>query len=92
MGSAEETPVTRHLHHVVELLNDYLHNRTRSLVQEPLPEDESAFEAVFELVDLPWDDHTEEDGLFREGYETALQDITNAIGEAWGFTIPEVPK
>lgn len=85
---ADETPVTRHLHHAVKLLNEHLQSRRGN----PVIVDHQAFEAVFELVDLPWDDHTEEDGLFREGYEVALQDIVNAIGEAWGLTIPEVPR
>jgi hypothetical protein len=56
--------------------------------QEALVMDEEAFESVFELLDLPWDEHTEEDGLFREGYETCLLDIVGAIAQAWGVELP----
>lgn len=84
--------MTRHLHHAVRVLNEALHQRHPRDQRITISALNEGYEAVFELVDLPWDEHTEEDGLFREGYETALQDIVNAIGEAWGFTIPEVPK
>lgn len=79
---SQETPVTGHVHQCVKLLNERL-----QIDATQFPE---AFEAVFELVDLPWDEHTEEDGLFREGYETCLLDIVNAIAEAWGVELPKL--
>lgn len=81
-----KTPVTDHVHECVKLLNEHLQNREVAL-QEAWP----AFGAVFELVDMPWDDHTEDDGLFREGYETCILDIVDAIAQAWGVKLPPVP-
>lgn len=85
-----ETPVTRHVHVCVKTLNEYLQNRSRHLVQEGLQEDSDAFEAVFELIDNPWDEGSEKDADFREGYEMCLLDIVDAIANAWGVEIPQL--
>jgi len=82
---SENTPVTKHVHACVKQLAAWLKN------DEPGDEElERGYEATFELIDLPWDDHTEDDGLFREGYETCLLDIVNAIADEWGVTLPEM--
>lgn len=86
----EETPVTTHVRQCVKLLNEHLQTRSRHLVQEGLQEDSNGFESVFELMELPWDEGTEEDVDFREGYETCLLDIANAIANEWGITLPEL--
>lgn len=88
--ATEETPVTQHVRQCVKLLNERLHTRSRHLVQEGLQEDGDAFEAVFELVELPWDEGTEKDADFREGYETAVLDIVEAIANEWGVELPQL--
>jgi hypothetical protein len=85
----EGTPITAHVHACVKILNRALQTTEPSTPTLPQPM-RTGYEAVFELVDLPWDEHTEEDGLFREGYETCLLDIVNAIANEWGVAIPEL--
>jgi hypothetical protein len=84
----DETPITRHVHQCVKMLNEYLQNRSRHLVQEELQEDVDSFEALFELVDMPWDEGSEKDVDFREGYETAVLDMVEAIAHVWGVELP----
>lgn len=92
----KETPVTQHVHACVKLMNEYLQSRSRHLVQEGLQEDSDAIEAVFELVDMPWDEQhqdTEEAenyALFREGYETCMLDVVEAIANEWGVELPKL--
>jgi hypothetical protein len=87
---SEETPVTRHVHECVKLLNQYLHARSLHLVQQGLQEDSDALEAVFEVVDNPWDEASEGEELFREGYETCLLDVVEAIANEWGVELPKL--
>lgn len=90
---SEETPVTAHVHACVKVLNEWFQARETDRLMEksyPLPSDADAFESLFELIDLPWDEHTEEDGMFREGYETCLLDVVDAISQAWGVKLPEL--
>lgn len=86
---SEETPVTRHVRKCVERLNTALQTTTPSTPTLPQPM-RDGYEGVFELIDSPWDQHTEEDGLFREGYETCLLDVVEAIAKAWGVELPSV--
>lgn len=86
-----KTPVSDHVHACVKLLNEALQKREADRAVEksyPVPSDADAFEAVFELVELPWDEGTEQDLDFREGYEMALQDIVEAIAQAWHIELP----
>lgn len=85
-----ETTVTEHAHQCVRLLNKALQVTTPSTRTLPQPM-RNGYEAIFELVDVPWDEHTEDDGLFREGYETCLLDVVDAIAQAWGVPLPQVP-
>jgi hypothetical protein len=77
----EQTPVTEHVHACVKVLNERLQNREVAL-QEAWP----AFEAVFELVDMPWTG--DEDPDWREGYETCVLDVVEHIAQAWGVELP----
>ena len=86
---SEETPVTAHVHACVKLLNQALQTTTPSTPTHPQPM-RDGYESVFELIDLPWDEHTEEDGMFREGYETCLLDVVDAISQAWGVKLPKL--
>lgn len=83
----DKTPVTDHVHACVKLLNKALQTTNPSTPTFPQPM-RDAFEAVFELVELPWDEGTEQDLDFREGYEMALQDIVEAIAQAWKIELP----
>jgi hypothetical protein len=81
----DETPVTAHVHVCVKQLAAHLKNHGPDG-----DEMESGYEATFELIDLPWDEGTEKDADFREGYETCLLDIVNAIAAEWGVELPEL--
>lgn len=78
----EETPVTVHVRQCVKLLNEHLQELPAKGVLS------SSIEAVFELIDLPWDEGTEKDVDFREGYETCLLDIVGAVANEWGVELP----
>lgn len=82
-----ETPVTQHVGQCVKLLNEALQTTNPSTPTFPQPMREG-YEAVFELIDMPWDELSEGDEIFREGYETALLDIVDAVGAAWGVKLP----
>jgi len=82
----DATPVTEHVHECAELLGERLQAR---YVPEPVLAESVA--AVLALVDMPWDEHTEDDGLFREGYETCALDVLDAIATAWGISLPQTP-
>jgi hypothetical protein len=84
----DETPVTTHVRQCVKMLNEWQQNNPPG--EQQAVDRSQAFEAVFELMDLPWDEGTEEDLDFREGYETCLLDIVNAIADEWGVTLPEL--
>lgn len=86
----EQTPVTAHVRQCVKLVNEYLQARSRHLVQEGLQEDEDAFEAVFELIDADWDELSEGEEMFREGYETMMLDVVEAIAKEWGVELPQL--
>jgi hypothetical protein len=85
---SEPTPVTAHLQDcAAELLHAML-PLPKSTPTHPQPM-RDGYEAVLALSVLPWDDHTEQDGLFREGYETALLDVVDAVAQAWGVELPK---
>jgi hypothetical protein len=84
----EETPVTKHVNECVKILNKWLWDNPPS--EQQAVDRNEALESVFELVCLPWDEGTEEDVDFREGYETCLLDIVNAIADEWGVKLPEL--
>lgn len=83
---SETTPVTAHVHECVKLLNE--HNTGQRNVSTV--EARKGYEAVFELVDADWDELAEGDELFREGYETCLVDVCDAIATAWGVELPKL--
>lgn len=82
----EETPVTKHVHECVRILNE--HNTGQRLVDTTQARE--GYEAVFELIDNPWDEGSEEDQDFREGYEMCLLDVVDAIANVWGVKLPEL--
>lgn len=85
-----ETAVTEHVHRCVKLLNEALQTTAKSTPSHPQPI-RDGYEAVFELIDVPWDDLAESDVIFREGYETCLLDIVDAVAAAWGVILPSNP-
>jgi hypothetical protein len=84
MGGAPmaDTPVTEYVHACVKMLNE--HNTGQRNVSTV--EAREGYEAVFELVDMPWTG--DEDPEWREGYETAVLDVVEAIAQAWGVELP----
>lgn len=47
---------------------------------------------VLDLIDLPWDKCLDRDVLtWREGYETCMKDIVDAMADRWGVDLPEDP-
>lgn len=90
---SNETSVTAHVHECVKILSRYLQSREHSRAMEksyPVPSDADAFEAVFNLVDMPWDELAEDHDLFREGYETAVLDVVEAIAQSWDLELPQL--
>jgi hypothetical protein len=85
------TAVTGHVHQCVKILNQALQTTTPSTPTHPQPMREG-YEAVFELIDLPWDEGTETDPEWREGYETCLLDVVDHIAQAWGIDLPPFKK
>lgn len=58
--------------------------------RSPLPMRE-AFEAVFELLELPWNDLPEDLTVWRRGYEQCMIDVISAIADEWGVALPPSP-
>lgn len=81
---SEPTPVTDYVRQCVKLLNE--HNTGQRNVSTV--EARKGYEALFELMDLDWDEGTEEDVDFREGYETCLLDMVGAIANEWHVQLP----
>jgi hypothetical protein len=77
-----ETAVTAHVHKCVELVSERLERNVQNC--------DGALDAVFQLVDMPWDELAEDDKLFREGYETAVLDVVEAIANEWGIELPQL--
>lgn len=84
----EDTAVTQHVHECVKLLNRKL--QLRSLDGVSTEDRKRALEAAFELIDNPWDEGSERDKDFREGYEMCLLDVVDAIANEWGIELPRL--
>jgi len=78
-----ETVMTEHVRKCVKLLNERLQNREVDLKSQRL-----GYEATFELLDMPWDGTEDED--WREGYETCMADVADAVAQAWGLELPRM--
>ena len=85
---------TSHLKKCVQLISKEMHERSQKLYQ---PDDEpgwlvGSIEGVLELIDQPWEFSGDKDVLtWRDGYETCMQDIVDAIADEWGVSLPEDP-
>lgn len=46
-------------------------------------------EAIFELLDQDWDAPvtTEQEAVWRQGYEQCMVDIVDALSDEWGVTV-----
>lgn len=76
---------TAHLKECVQKLIAAAHDPAR----DNLPD---GFAAVFELIDQPWEFTGDKDVLtWRDGYETCMKDIVDAIADEWGVTLPPDP-
>lgn len=54
---------------------------------------EEAMVATLELIDQPWEFSGDKEVLvWRDGYETCMKDIVDAIADVWGVTLPEDPS
>lgn len=70
----------------VKILNFHLQNRNVSA-----REYFTGTEAIFELLDQPWD--SDVDPVWLEGYEQCMVDIVDAIADEWGIVVwPEEEK
>lgn len=77
-----------HLARCVKTLNENLQNDPPPPVARAI-EFADAFEAIFELIDQPWEDLAEDMKLWHQGYEQCMLDICDAIADEWGVDLPE---
>lgn len=83
------TPVTKHAKKCAKILNEALQTTAPSTKAVPQPM-RTGYEAVFELLAQPWVDLDEELADWREGYETCIVDVLDAIADEWGIALPRL--
>ena len=82
---------TEHLKACVRTLVDVMHD-TDNHAHPHRHHLTEGFAAVFELIDQPWDFSGDKDVLtWRDGYETCMKDIVDAIADEWGVQLPDDP-
>lgn len=80
---------TAHLKECVRLLTHAMHDRDDGPSCNQKVE---ALAAAFELIDQPWEFTGDKDVLtWRDGYETCMKDIVDAIADEWGVSLPPDP-
>jgi len=80
---------TDHLKKCVRLLLAHMHDTTITPTEA---DREEAFAAIFELIDQPWEFSGDPDVLtWRDGYETCMKDIVDAVADVWELTLPADP-
>lgn len=80
---------TEHLKECVRLLTHALHDREDG---PSCTEKREALVAAFELIEQPWDFSGDKEVLtWRDGYETCMKDIVDAIADEWGVELPDDP-
>lgn len=80
---------TEHLKKCVQLVLGRMHITAANVVEADRDE---AIGAVMELIDQPWEFSGDKDVLtWRDGYETCMKDIVDAIADVWGVALPADP-
>jgi len=74
-----------HLERCVKFLAEALQEKNWSDTPEML----NGYQAVFELIDQPWEDLPGDMKLWRDGYEQCMRDIVDAIADEWDVELPE---
>lgn len=78
---------TDHLKQCVKALAEALHDP--DLDRADLAE---GIAASLELIEQPWEFSGDKEVLtWRDGYETCMKDIVDAIADEWGVTLPTDP-